>query len=126
MRSLGPRLRDLRKRAGLSLYDVERQLRHQGAEVHFTSISKYERGERQPSLAVLRELARAYNVSLAQVVTGASDLDGHLPPDLVEALSLLEGRPDLIELLQVATGLTGSQARALASFIRTLPPGGGS
>ncbi len=117
---LGSRLRYLRNQAGFSLYEVEKRLRHQGSDLHFTSISKYERGDRQPSLAVLRELARVYDVSLAQVVTGAEDVLSHLPPDLVRSLSLLQGRPDLLELVEAARPLAQDQVKSLVDMIRKL------
>lgn len=63
MGSLGERLRRLRLERNLSLYDVERL-----SGYHFTTIGKYERGERRPSLEVLRELARLYQVPLSELL----------------------------------------------------------
>lgn len=120
MEDLGARLRHLRTRAGMSLYEVERRLRQQGSNLHFTSISKYERGERQPSLPVLKELAKVYRVSLAQVVTGTADMEDQLPADLLWALEVMESRPELMRLLETASNLTADQVKALTRLLESL------
>jgi len=53
--NLGKRLRRFRTRKGYSIYEVQRRTNY-----HYTTISKYERNQRQPSLEALRELAACY------------------------------------------------------------------
>ena len=90
MGSLGDRLRRLRLERNLSLYDVERL-----SGFHFTTIGKYERGERRPSLEVLRELARVYQVPLSELLEEGKEE----PPRqrIQEALELLS--EEEVELL---------------------------
>ena len=68
---LGKRLRELRERRGFSIYEVERR-----ARLHFSTISKYERNERQPSIDVLQELADVYGVPLASIFAEHADFTG--------------------------------------------------
>ncbi len=103
---LGRRLRELRKSRRMSLYDVERRTGH-----HFSTIGKYERGERRPSLERLRELAVVYEVSLADMLAGtplAGQIDG--PAE----------RPDLQGLLTVARRMSPEQVAALIELLRLL------
>jgi len=101
-------LRELRKQRSLSLYDVA-----QATDLHFSTIGKYERGERRPSLETLRDLAELYRVDLAQLL----ELDGqdtHSP-----YIRLLNHRPELEGLLQAAERLTAAQVLLLTDFIRS-------
>ncbi|KAF4410687.1 XRE family transcriptional regulator [Streptomyces sp. Ru87] len=69
MPSVAPRLRDLRRRGGLTLEDGARRVGLSPAH-----LSRLETGHRQPSLPVLLALARAYG-------TTVSDLLGEPAPD---------------------------------------------
>ncbi len=62
---LGRRVRTLREKRSLS----QEQLAEE-AQLHWTYVSRIERGRRNPSLNTLGRLARALGVSLAQLVTG--------------------------------------------------------
>jgi transcriptional regulator with XRE-family HTH domain len=115
---LGKRLRELRKRKQLSIYDVERQL-----GIHFSTVSKYERNERRPSLEVLREFAALYGVPLGSLLTEVEDLRELLTPDQLRWLGLLEARPELGRLLDAASLLPPERVEALVRFLEPLPPG---
>jgi transcriptional regulator with XRE-family HTH domain len=62
MSNLGPRLRDVRMRSGLSLREVARQL---GVSPSF--VSQMENGKSQPSVATLYSMAQLLNVSIDEL-----------------------------------------------------------
>jgi len=112
---LATRLRQTREQAGLSLYDVERR-----TSLNFSTIGKYERGERTPSLGALRELARAYQVPVAQLITDVCEVSDLLSPAQYRAIELLEDRPELARLLEAAESLSPGQADALTRFLQSV------
>lgn len=63
-------LRHLRHQSGLSLKEVAQRL-----DVHFTTVSAWERGRSEPSLERLTELARLYGVEMGALLTGTPQLD---------------------------------------------------
>ncbi|MCK1797611.1 XRE family transcriptional regulator [Streptomyces sp. XM4193] len=67
--AVAPRLRELRRRAGLTLEDAARRLNLSPAH-----LSRLETGRRQPSLPLLLTLSRGYG-------TTVSDLLGETPPE---------------------------------------------
>lgn len=99
---LGRRLRDLRKSRSMSLYDVERLTGR-----HFSTIGKYERGERRPDLQTLRELAAVYETTVADIL-------GEKPASSAHA--------DLADLASAARHLSPEQLAALVQFLRSLAP----
>ncbi len=106
---LGRRLRELRRNRALSLYQVADRL-----GVHFSTIGKYERGVRQPGVAVLRRLAGLYEVDLAELLeTGEHACRA-------DARQRLRERPDLQVLLEIARRLTPEQVLLLTDLLRTL------
>ncbi|HVB10406.1 MAG TPA: helix-turn-helix transcriptional regulator [Bacillota bacterium] len=105
---LGRRLREVRKSRRMSLYDVERRTGR-----HFSTIGKYERGERRPSVQTLRELADVYQVSL-------SDLLGEDAPPARAA----DGK-DLQGLIALARRMSPEQVAALTDLLRLIIPGRG-
>jgi len=115
LQQLGDRLRRYRKRAGLSLYDVEKLTGR-----HFSTISKYERGERRPNIDVLRELAGVYEVPPATLVTGVDDVSEMLPDEVIQAARIMEARPDIFDLLPELEALDDRQVRALGSFLESM------
>lgn len=115
MQQLGDRLRRYRRRAGLSLYDVEKLTGR-----HFSTISKYERGERRPNIDVVRELAGVYEVPAATLLTGVDDLSEMLPDEVIQAARILEARHDILDLLPLLESLDDSQVRALGAFLESL------
>lgn len=117
MPDLGRRLRELRLKRKLSLYDVEKL-----TGLHFTTIGKYERNERRPSLDVLRELAGVYQVSLGELVSEAQDVAEYLPEELRDSVRLLSDRADLSRLVAAAGRLRRDQVDLLVSFLTSLTP----
>lgn len=86
MSNLGPRLRDVRMRSGLSLREVARQL---GVSPSF--VSQMENGKSQPSVATLYSMAQLLNVSMDELFErapsphlGAAALDPLHTPRLQE------------------------------------------
>ena len=71
---LADKLGQARVAAGLSVADAS-----SGSDVHRVSISEYEAGRKTPGLAVLIRLARAYGVTINDLVP--ADLVASLPPD---------------------------------------------
>ena len=62
----GKRLKELREAAGLSQYELAKR-----SEVSGASLSRIERGDRDPSWETVLKLARALNVTVAEFDTGA-------------------------------------------------------
>ncbi|MEW6724829.1 MAG: helix-turn-helix domain-containing protein [Bacillota bacterium] len=94
--NLGERLRRLRESRGLSIYDVERATR-----LHFSTISRYERNLRQPSLETIRELAALYGVSVLEIV--GEDGERAAPEaEVARWVAVFQRRPELRELLVLA------------------------
>ncbi|MBE3591001.1 MAG: helix-turn-helix transcriptional regulator [Firmicutes bacterium] len=114
MSRLGQRLRLLREHRNLSLYDVERL-----TGLHYSTVGKYERGVRRPSLETLRELARVYEVPLHELIPDEeSENDGTATPaDLDRWTDLLRVRPLLGRLLDAAAELTDEQVEHLVAFL---------
>lgn len=116
---LGKRLRELRERRGFSIYEVERR-----ARLHFSTISKYERNERQPSIDVLQELADVYGVPLASIFAEHADLREYLSDEEIQWLSWLRGDRRLVELLEAARGLSDQRLDALLIVLSPDGPSG--
>lgn len=108
-------MRKYRVRAGLSIYDVEKRVGR-----HFSTISKYERGERKPSLDVLRELAGVYEVHPARLVTQIEDVQDMFPEEVTAAARLLERRPDILQIVSDLERLSLKQIELLRAFLHTL------
>ena len=68
--AVGRRLHDAREAAGIS----QRELAFPGCSAAY--ISRIERGERIPSLQVIRELARRIGVSESSLAYGRERIDG--------------------------------------------------
>lgn len=78
--AIGPRLRTMRKSRRFTLESVARQ-----SGLSVSALSRLETGKRQPTLDVLIPLARAYQVSLDQLVAAPATGDPrvHLKPQPV-------------------------------------------
>jgi transcriptional regulator with XRE-family HTH domain len=92
----------------MSLYDVA-----QATDLHFSTIGKYERGERRPSLETLGNLANIYQVDMREL------LDSAPLTNRQDVGRLLNRRPDLEGLLAVAERLTPGQVLVLTDFLRS-------
>lgn len=85
----------------------------EATDLHFSTIGKYERGERRPSLDTLRELAAVYRVDVAELLeTGPA-------PHRQDFNRMLNNRPELEGLLLAAERLTPGQVLLLTDFIRS-------
>lgn len=63
--SLAERIKDIRKEKKLSQQELA-----DFAQVHYTNIGRYERGEANPSSSVLNRIAQALNVSPDYLING--------------------------------------------------------
>ncbi len=102
---LGDRLREVRKARGMSLYDVQQRTGR-----HFSTIAKYERGERKPSVEMLRELAEVYDVTVSDLVEERSARGGGRSAE----------RTDLQILLAIAQRMTPEQVADLTELLKML------
>lgn len=112
MSELGDRLRRYRELAGLSIYDVGELTGR-----HFSTISKYERGERKPDVDTIRELAGTYRVHPARLIARIEDIEDELPDEVAAASRLLRDRRDIADLLAVLEKLDSRQIRSLHEFL---------
>ena len=112
--SVGLRLRDARRRQNLSLTDVENAI-----GLHFSTIARYERNERQPSLEVLRELAELYEVSLTELFQDPEDLLIMLPPEAAEGARVALRRPGTRALFPLLLQMDDRQLVALQQLIES-------
>lgn len=69
------RLKELRKNKHFSIEQLSKKLHEKGIQISPASISKYERGERNPKIENWNSLAKFFNVSVSYI-TGASDEPG--------------------------------------------------
>lgn len=93
MESMGERLRRLRVSRGMSLEEVA-----QAVGCHYSTISAYERGTRNPSQSALAKLARLYQVPVPFLVCDGTDLAGMLPPEMRELFRVARERTDVAQL----------------------------
>ena len=85
------RLKALREAAGMNQAALAK-----ASGVSFQAISKFERGDREPSWGIVRKLARALSVSL-----GDFDDAAPLPPAITELEAVPAGQPETPELPEV-------------------------
>jgi transcriptional regulator with XRE-family HTH domain len=62
------RLKDLRKRKGISQSELADLI-----EVHFTQVSRYERGETKPNAEAMTKLAKALDTTVDFLMNGTAD-----------------------------------------------------
>jgi transcriptional regulator with XRE-family HTH domain len=75
---LGEKLRLIRETLGLSQNGMVRRLERHG-QMSRAKISEFERGQREPSLLVLLEYARAAGVAMETLVDDQANLPKKLP-----------------------------------------------
>jgi transcriptional regulator with XRE-family HTH domain len=107
--SVGRRLHDAREEAGLS----QRDLAFPGCSAAY--ISRIERGERIPSLQVLRELARRIGISEARLAYGRELIDA-VVADRIRDVEAAETNGDR----QVRAKAYAALARAAGKVARTV------
>jgi transcriptional regulator with XRE-family HTH domain len=109
--AVGQRLHEAREAAGLS----QRELAFPGCSAAY--ISRIERGERIPSLQVMRELARRTGVSEAFLARGRETLDNEVAQRVREA-EKAEADGDAKARSQSYTALATAATRAARSPVR--------
>jgi transcriptional regulator with XRE-family HTH domain len=109
--AVGQRLHEAREAAGLS----QRELAFPGCSAAY--ISRIERGERIPSLQVMRELARRTGVSEAFLARGRETLDNEVAQRVREA-EKAEADGDTKARSQAYTALATAATRAARSAVR--------
>lgn len=62
------RLKELRKRKGISQGDLAELV-----EIHFTQVSRYERGETKPNAEAITKLAKALDTTVDYLMNGTAD-----------------------------------------------------
>lgn len=75
------RLKELRKRKGISQGELAKLI-----EVHFTQVSRYERGETKPNAQAMTKLAKALDTTVDYLMNGTADdvvQDAGLEKDLI-------------------------------------------
>lgn len=75
------RLKELRKRKGISQGELAKLI-----EVHFTQVSRYERGETKPNAQAMTKLAKALDTTVDFLMNGTADdvvQDAGLEKDLI-------------------------------------------
>lgn len=70
---LGAKLRQIRKKLGLSQSEMLRRLGYQD-DIWYTQVSAYEKGSRQPPLVILLEYARVAKISTDVLIDDELDL----------------------------------------------------
>jgi transcriptional regulator with XRE-family HTH domain len=105
---VAPRLRDLRRRGGLTLEAAARRL-----EMSPAHLSRLETGQRQPSLPLLLALARTYG-------TTVSDLLGETPPDRDQVIRA--GQVEAVEAGGWIYRQAGGPRRAMQALRVHVPP----
>jgi transcriptional regulator with XRE-family HTH domain len=109
--AVGQRLHEAREAAGLS----QRELAFPGCSAAY--ISRIERGERIPSLQVMRELARRTGVSEAFLARGRETLDNEVARRVREA-EKAEAEGDAKARSQAYTELATAATRAARTPVR--------
>ncbi len=77
-RRLAEKLRQIRLALGLSQTEMLSRLGLEGT-MHYSRISEYEKGSREPSLITLLQYARVAGVHLESIVNDQVDLPAQLP-----------------------------------------------
>ena len=106
------RLKELRKKKGISQADLADLI-----EVHFTQVSRYERGETKPNAEAMTKLAKALDTTVDYLMSGSTDdmalnagLDKELIARLKEVQSLnSEDKKTVLSLLDACIAKTKIQ-----------------
>jgi transcriptional regulator with XRE-family HTH domain len=109
--AVGKRIFEARQAAGLS----QRELAFPGCSAAY--ISRIERGERVPSLQVMRELARRTGVSEQTLAFGREVLDATVAERVraVEAAEAAGDKPDRVRAYQALSRAAAKAARTLGA-----------
>ena len=108
--AVGHRLHEAREAAGIS----QRELAFPGCSAAY--ISRIERGERIPSLQVMRELARRIGISESALAYGRERLDAAVS-DAVTAVEAAEAAGDRDQLARAYRALSRAASQAAKSAL---------
>jgi transcriptional regulator with XRE-family HTH domain len=108
--AVGQRLHAAREAAGIS----QRELAFPGCSAAY--ISRIERGERIPSLQVMRELARRIGISESVLAYGRERIDAAVS-DAVGAVEAAEAAGDRTELVRAYRALSRAASQAAKSAV---------
>jgi transcriptional regulator with XRE-family HTH domain len=99
------RIRKLRQEKGLTLKELSQQLADKGTPLSASSLIKYERGERKPSLETWIKLANFFNVPIAYI-QGRSDIKDPITErnKIIQNVNNLSDQ-DMLKLLNKAFGV---------------------
>ena len=86
--------------------------------MHFSTIARYERNERQPNLDVLRELADLYQVPVSEFFQSAEDLLQLLPQEVAQGAMVALKRPDAAPLFPLLMKMDDRQLTALVELLK--------
>ena len=93
---LGQRIRELRKQKGETLKDTSKE-----TELSVSYLSDIERDRTKPSLKTLETLAKHFDITVADLLSGVdfagSQTDNALPPGLIDLLIDAEYRDEIDE-----------------------------
>ena len=96
-KAIGDRLRDLRKKKGLSQEELGWK-----SKLHYTYIGAIERGEKNVSLSTLSKIAKGLGISVMEIFNVSIDLKD---PDKLKASIFKEIEKSDPEILKVALDL---------------------
>lgn len=99
------KIRQMRKEKGLTLQELSQALKENGIKLSASSLIKYERGERTPSLENWLNLSKFFNVPLAYL-QGRSDIKDPINErnKLIQNVNNLSDQ-DMLKLLNKAFGV---------------------
>jgi transcriptional regulator with XRE-family HTH domain len=100
--SFAERLKELRKKKGVSQGELADLI-----EVHFTQVSRYERGETKPNAEAMSKLAKALDTTVDYLMSGTTD-------NLVQEAGL---EKELISRFKQVQDLPAEEKRTVLSLL---------
>ena len=89
--SFASRLKELRKKKGLSQNELSNLI-----DVHFTQVSRYERGETKPNAEAMTKMAKALDTTVDFLMNGSTDdvvQDAGLDKELIARFQQVRDMP---------------------------------
>ena len=117
MSGFSEKLRALRRRQKMTQADLAAEL-----GISKSAVSMYERGNREPELALLEKMADLFGVSVS-VMLGRQDPTVNSDPELTEYLETLRDRPELRMLFSVTKTATSEDVETAVKIIEALRGG---
>jgi len=105
---IGKILRKLRHQRGYKQWDVAEKL-----SISITAYSKFETGATDITLSRLQQIAKIYDLTLAQLLTDGKEEKGPDRGELLKAKQLLEEREKQVNVLQIKLIHLFEEVRAL-------------